>query len=149
MSEKPVHQTPSRVALCIALTMAAVGAPPAQSEIWRCGNSYSDRPCGGGRAVEASDARSPDQQRDARRGAQDNAVAAKELERQRLRALAAQPAAVLIGAPSVSPAKPARTDQKAKKAKREESERFVARDPLATPKKKSSKKASSVAAAAP
>jgi len=145
MSEKPVHQTPSRIALCIVATMATLGAPQTHAEIWRCGNSYSDRPCGGGRPVEADDARSPAQQRDALRGARDNAIAARELEHQRLRAQAAQPGAVLIVEPKSPPAKPRPSS---KKPKRAESDRFVARDPLAPAKKKKGKSASSAAASA-
>ena len=124
------------LAACAVAGAAMAGAPPpAGGNIWRCGNSYSGTTTITGGWLEVGDARSEDQRRDALRGAQDNAVAAQQRERQRRRAEAAQPAAVLIGLPAAKP--PAKAATKPKKSKRAEPERFIATDPASVAKRSS------------
>ena len=132
MSAKPIHKSPSLIALCVAAGIATFSAPALRAEVWRCGNSYSEQPCRDGRKVDARDGRSKAQQRDALRGAQSNAAVAAELAQRRRRAQAAQPAPILIGAPVAGPS--AKPRIKSEKARRAKTERFVARDPRAVRK---------------
>lgn len=90
-------------ASAVASAAIAGAMPVSGAEVWRCGSSYSDRPCEHGQAVDIEDARSEDQRRDALQGTKANAATASDLERQRHRAQARQPAAVLIGAPPSTP----------------------------------------------
>ena len=67
------------------LTAIMLAASPAWSQtIWRCGSSYSERPCEGGRAVATDDPRSAGQQADSQRAAQRDAQLADEMEDERL-----------------------------------------------------------------
>ena len=78
------HVIPPLLAALLALPLAA----PAQT-VYRCGNSYSQQPCPGGSALDASDSRTPEQ-----RQAQDASVrherrVADRLEKERLKEEAA------------------------------------------------------------
>ncbi len=44
------------------LLLALAATAPAQT-VYRCGNSYSQQPCPGGNAVDASDSRTPEQRK--------------------------------------------------------------------------------------
>jgi len=138
-----------RLLTASAVTSAAIAGAMSASgaEVWRCGSSYSDRPCEHGQAVDIEDARSDDQRRDALQGTKANAATASDLERQRHRAHARQPGPVLIGAPPSTPAsvKPkyrptGTTKATPKKGKGHSSGDFVASYPTpADPNKKSRK----------
>jgi hypothetical protein len=52
---------------------------------WRCGNTYSDQPCQGGKALDLDDARQTAQKRDADRTTREAQLAADRMERDRLR----------------------------------------------------------------
>jgi hypothetical protein len=54
------------------------------SKTWRCGNTYSDRPCEGGKAVKVDDPRSDEDRRAADVGARSASTHADQLERSRL-----------------------------------------------------------------
>lgn len=76
------------IAAAFACTIA--GLAPAQAQpVYRCGDSYSQKPCPGGRAVNVEDPRSPAQREDARAAAQRDARTAQALEKERLKAEAA------------------------------------------------------------
>ncbi len=67
------------------LLLAALGASAATAQtVYRCGNSYSQKPCPGGAAVDAADPRSPAQAADTTAAAKRNARAAQTLEKERL-----------------------------------------------------------------
>ena len=86
---------------------------PAGPAAYRCGNSYSNAPCPGGKAVDTDDARSVAQQREAqevkrRDAALADQMAAQRRARERERTAAAQPA-VGIGPPAAASAPPRTT----------------------------------------
>ena len=77
----------SIVASAMAIGVCAVTSAFAQqpgTSTWRCGNSYSDRPCAGGTTVKVDDARTEDDRRAADEATQRNAKLADRLERTRL-----------------------------------------------------------------
>ncbi len=57
--------------------------------VYRCGNSYSQQPCPGGAAIEASDARTPEQRKAQEAGARHERRVADRLEKERLKEEAA------------------------------------------------------------
>lgn len=57
---------------------------PAHAQTWRCGNTYSDRPCEGGSPVKVEDHRSDQDRRAADAGARSAQTQADHLERTRL-----------------------------------------------------------------
>lgn len=71
-------------------------AAEAKPSIWRCGNTYTDVPCQAGQPLEADDARSPTQQREADQATRAARAEAGRMERERQRLDAAQRPAVLI-----------------------------------------------------
>jgi len=131
-------------AAIIAAGAFAAGAAAAQT--WRCGNSYSDRPCDNGRLIDTDDARSKAQQHDAGAAARRNAKVADTLaqDRQRLEAAAPRGPAVVAMPSDATPA-PApkrseapKTPKRSKTRTRQPPEYFTARDPLWKPKAKAS-----------
>ncbi|MBQ0944340.1 hypothetical protein KAK07_13455 [Ideonella sp. 4Y16] len=68
---------PLSLALCLCLGLSA-----ARAEVYRCGSSYQDSPCPGGRTVNVDDVRSPEQRAEARER--------QRQERERANALAAE-----------------------------------------------------------
>ncbi len=91
----------------LLLVVLVLGAPPqaaaqaAGDTVYRCGNSYSSKPCPGGGPVDAADPRSPAQQREARQAAQRDAALARQMKADRL---AAEREAAKGGAANVGPA---------------------------------------------
>ena len=70
----------------LVATAAAALAPPASAQpVFRCGDSYSERPCPGGTEVPAADPRSPAQQAQARAAIARDLKAAQALETARLK----------------------------------------------------------------
>jgi len=68
------------------LTACLLAAAPAWSQaVYRCGSSYSEHPCEGGRAVAATDARSAAQQAESQRAVARDVRLADGLERERRR----------------------------------------------------------------
>ncbi|HEX7866271.1 MAG TPA: hypothetical protein VF555_15055 [Variovorax sp.] len=69
------------VATCFYSTgVLAQGA----AKTWRCGNTYSDQPCEGGKTVKVNDHRSDEDRRAADTGTRNNQTQADRLERSRL-----------------------------------------------------------------
>ena len=81
----------------VSLDVAAQGA---DAPAYRCGNSYSSKPCPGGTAVDAADPRSAAQQREAREASQRQAELARQMKVDRL---ASERAAARVGAANMGP----------------------------------------------
>jgi hypothetical protein len=99
------------LSVCPALTDAA--------PIYRCGQSYSQTPCPGGKLIDAADPRSAAQRDEARRTAQRERQLADQLERDRQQQDGATPRSVATGidakAPAAAASQPAPTKNKKKK----------------------------------
>ncbi|RZL65985.1 MAG: hypothetical protein EOP81_02445 [Variovorax sp.] len=145
-------------ALVGALVWACAGPISAQpsSGTWRCGNTYTDQPCKGGKAVDVDDTRSAAQQQAGESQARDAGRHADALARER-RALEARtvnqrPAVIARpGAPLAS--QPPRTDAVASRPKlhkpkkpRMGSEAFTANDPSNPPTTKNKRRQKAPAA---
>lgn len=128
--------------VCMALC-TWIGAVQAQEApgAWRCGNTYSDQPCKGGKALALDAAPSAEQAREAERNTQRTQAAADRMERDRLRREKAAPAPMIhLAKPTnaVAPAEPAHPIAKKKKG-RKEPDFFTAAGPGTSKKKKSPK----------
>lgn len=90
--------------LCAALAgwLPAAGA----QAIYRCGDSYSQKPCPGGKLVEADDARSAGQKAQTDQAVRRDAKAADALEKARLKE-EAKPAQLVMPPKPQEPARPA------------------------------------------
>jgi hypothetical protein len=102
--------------------------------VYRCGDSYSETPCIGGRAIDASDPRSAEDKRRADAATRDNLATANRLERDRLLAEAASRPAVPPPRVQKVEATPVRThvvQKKKKTAGRLPADYFTAAGPAA------------------
>jgi hypothetical protein len=104
-----------RAALLFATTAALAGAAMAQAPIYRCGDSYSQNPCAGGKIIAASDSRSPDQKAQTDEATRRNAKAASDMEKARVKEEAKPTRPVLPAPLVVSEERPAIKKQKAEK----------------------------------
>ena len=84
-----------------ACTLAAM-QPAAAQNVYRCGDTYSQRPCAGGTLVPTDDARSDAQRAEARAAAQKNGKAADAMEKARLKE-EAKPAQAYMPPPASEP----------------------------------------------
>jgi hypothetical protein len=110
-----------------ALLLVVVGATAqAAGPVYRCGSSYSQTPCPGGRQLEAGDPRTAAQRAEARRQAAAERKAARSMERERLsseKKLRSEPAIASLGptsaasAPAKDAGKSAGKDKTKRKAK--------------------------------
>ena len=151
-------RTPHRAAHTIAALLIAASAHPAGAagpndagaQAWRCGSSYSDQPCPGGRAVTVHDVRSSadrqaqdrstrDTQRQADAMARERRALEHEAARQRPGVIAPPPAPAAKVPPRETVAKPPKT-HKPKKHAKGETDAFTARDPSAAAAGKQRKK---------
>ena len=107
-------KTNKRLALATLLLLAC-GAASAQT-VWRCGSTYSQKPCAEGVSVQASDARSDAQAREAEAAARRDAKTADAMEKARLAQEAKAPTAGVIGKPAAA-ASHAAGDTKPRKTK--------------------------------
>ncbi len=113
------HKKIATLISCMLMTgwMGSAGA----QEIYRCGDSYSQKPCpgGGGKVMQVEDARSASQRSQTTQASQRDAKAADAMETARLKEEAkAAPLAVLPGRavePVVETPPPISTKGKAKK----------------------------------
>ncbi|MES2939955.1 MAG: hypothetical protein V4864_19920 [Pseudomonadota bacterium] len=93
-----------RIAL---LLLAALGCGAASAQtVYRCGNSYSQKPCAGGTAVDAADPRSAAQAADTTAAAKRNAQAADALEKERLAQGRQAAPPVIVPRPQASASQP-------------------------------------------
>jgi hypothetical protein len=86
MSQKRRRTTGQKARAALFLTAMWVGSIglSAQAQTWRCGSTYSDRPCEGGKQVKVEDHRSEHDRRAADAGARSAQTQADQLERTRL-----------------------------------------------------------------
>ena len=133
--------------LPIAVVLAAASwlAPAAGQGIYRCGDSYSQQPCPGGKLVPAQDARSASQRAQTSEAAQRDAKSADAMEKARLKE-EAKPVQAYI--PAAKPVlKMAPGEKKPLLAKPSKPEYFTAtspRKPGEAPAKKKTPKKSAV-----
>lgn len=105
--------------ILMATLLAAICAHAgAQQQVWRCGNSYSARPCDGGAAL-AIDERKPDQEAAAaaKAAARRDAKLADAMEKERLAREKQAPRAVIFRSTRMADAKqdpPAKSGKKSK-----------------------------------
>jgi len=84
------------VPFCLLLAAAIGGALPSAAEtVYRCGESYSQQPCPGGKPVQADDPRSESQRTQTREAARRDAKVADEMQKSRLKE-EAKPAQALL-----------------------------------------------------
>src|SRR5690349_8309298 len=97
-----LSHTTTITARCAALLMAAsiprVAVAADGGGTWRCGNTYTDQPCMGGRLVEVDDVRDAGQKRQSDDTIRDAQAAANRMEgdRRKLEATGARSRPILI-----------------------------------------------------
>lgn len=88
MSQKRSRTTGGNAATALFLIAACAFCTGAAAQnaapTWRCGNTYSDRPCEGGKPVKVADPRSDQDRRAADAGVRNAQTQADHLERNRL-----------------------------------------------------------------
>ena len=112
----------------LALALIALAAAAHAETVYRCGpggSQYASAPCPGGRAVEAEDARTPAQRKQAEAIARQEAALAERLVQERERREAAIHPAAAVGirgergvAPARAASAPAHAKPKKKKSKK-------------------------------
>ncbi len=125
------------------LCLAASGwiAPAAAQNIYRCGNSYSQQPCPGGKVVPADDTRNADQRSQTSAASERDAKAGDAMEKARLKEEAKPAQAVMPPAKLEEIPQEKRNTVVAGKAKKPAYFTAVARKPGDTQVKKKRKKA--------
>lgn len=127
------------MALCTGFGIAQAQEAPGGA--WRCGNSYTDRPCTGGKALALDAGPSAEQVREAQRSTRRTEAAADRMERERLRRERSAPSPLIhLAKPAnaSSPAEPAHPTVKRKKGRREP-DFFTAAGPGTVKKRKADK----------
>ena len=126
------------------LLAAACVAPAAAENIYRCGDSYSQRPCPGGTVVEVEDERSAVQRSQTSLAAQRDARIADAMEKARLKEEARPVSVTHIPAKAQAPEKAGKPAAARQAKKPEKPEHFTAvapGKPGEATKKKTKKKA--------
>lgn len=135
-------------AFVLMAACAAAAIPVAAQSVYRCGDSYSQKPCAGGVLVPTDDARSAAQRAQTREAAQRDGKAADAMEKARLKE-EAKPVAAYMPPPNAEPAVEEKKPQALAKPKKPQY--FTATAPRkpgqAAPKKKSKPKKKAAAAA--
>lgn len=114
---------------CAIATNSTANAGPG---IWRCGNSYSDTPCEGGKPVGAPSTPSAEDRRQRDEGTRRDQLAAERMQRERLEFEAQPRKAVVIALParegstSTQPAGTFKSDKKKKSARPKKPDAFTA-----------------------
>jgi hypothetical protein len=121
---------PQKLILIAALALAAQAAN-AQG-VWRCGSSYSEKPCPGGTEVLAADKRTAAESTKSSSVAQADMKLADRMEKERLAREKNAPKALIIGPKDPPPTAAPAASKAAKKP-----EQFVATSGKPKPKKKS------------
>ena len=94
--------------LCLLACVAGWSVPGHAQPVYRCGdNSYSNRPCPGGKEIPADDPRTPAQRAQTTDAARRDAKMADEMERARLKQEAKAPMAAVPLSVAESPQAPA------------------------------------------
>jgi len=89
--------------LAAAIAACAWLAPAAGQTIYRCGDSYSQRPCPDAKAVPAEDPRTAAQRRESIQATERDAQAAQKMEQARLKEEARAARAPADAAPAAAP----------------------------------------------
>jgi len=104
----------------LAALAAAWGASSMAQPVYRCGDSYSQQPCPGGKPVDTQDSRTPAQRAQTNEAVKRQALAADQMEKARLKE-EAKPASGALpagkGRASQDPAGRTHSTAKAKKPK--------------------------------
>ena len=133
-------------AFVLMAACAGAAMPAAAQSVYRCGDSYSQKPCPGGALVPTEDARSADQRAQTREAAQRDSKTADAMEKARLKE-EAKATQAYIPAPMIEPAVEEKKPEPAVKPKRQQY--FTAAAPRkpgeAAPKKKKKKKSDAAA----
>ena len=124
----------------LCLLAAVCVAPAAAQDIYRCGDSYSQRPCPGGTVVEAEDERSAVQRSQTSQAAQRDARMADAMEKARLKE-EAKPVSAYIPAKEQPPEKTGKPAAARKAKKKPEHFTAVAPGKPGDATKKKTKKA--------
>jgi hypothetical protein len=107
-----IKKTMRLISVSTVLTVSLCAAFMAQAQtVYRCNDSYSDKPCPGATTVKVNDKRSADQKSDADKTTRHDQQAAKTLEKERLQQEAASQRNSPTAAPS-SPTKPTPAETK-------------------------------------
>jgi hypothetical protein len=96
-------------ALALTVLMASTGAlaQAGDAPVYRCGSSYSNKPCPGAASVDAADSRSVAQQREAHQASQREAALARQMKADRLADERRAAGAANVGPTVAKPATPA------------------------------------------
>jgi hypothetical protein len=149
-AKSPRRSAIGAVALIAALSAAhwAHAAPT----IWRCGNIYSDRPCEGGKSLEAEPTPSAERRKEVDEATRKNMAMGNAMERERLKSEAVRNAPVIIAAEKRETTTPKaaaveRPAAKKTKAAKAPTDNFTAiySSPTETPEKKKKKTSASAA----
>ena len=120
------------------LLLCSVSMTVQAQQVYRCGKTYSQIPCAGGKVVDTRDVRTPKQRAEARKAAARDSELADELQKAR------EQEEAMVAAGSTPTEKPAKAKNgksekpKAKKSKKNEPELFTAAAPSEKKKKKTS-----------
>ena len=137
----------SRPSLTVVLAIACLHGGPlaarAGAQTWRCGSTYSDQPCSGGKLIELEDAPNPAQRREADAATREALTAANRMEQERLRLEAdhARRGPALIDNRPRQPSTAHAPKQGKKSKAKKDSGYFSAHDPVSTAKNKAEKAA--------
>ena len=129
---------PFRV-LCLLACVAGLSIPAAGQTVWRCGDTYSQKPCPGGRQVQAEDSRDAGQRAQTSSAARRDAKLADEMEKARLKEEAKAAPAYIPPPKAEDPAD--RGDRTRSMAVAKKPAHFTAVSPKKPGEPKSSKKA--------
>jgi hypothetical protein len=131
---------PSSRTILVLAALLTTAAGAARSQVYHCGNTYSQQACDGGRTVDVQDPRTASQKAQAEAGSRREAIAAQMLEATRLRqeaqSVPAHPAPHPPGSTADATADPLELSRKPYKAGKQP-DMFVARAPLKPGEKKS------------
>ena len=86
----------------VLLVFAFAFHPAGAQQVWRCGNSYGEKPCAGGQALDVGDPASAQRAADAGAVARRDMALADRLEKARLAQEARAPKAVIPPEPKVA-----------------------------------------------
>lgn len=135
------------VIFAAACALGAAHSAAAQG-VYRCGDSYSQKPCAGGALVQTDDARNESQRSQTREAAQRDGKVADAMEKARLKE-EAKPAQAYVAPPMGEPAYEEKPDAAVKPKKPQYFTAVAPRKPgEPAPKKKSKAKKKKAAAAA-
>ena len=76
-------RTPTTLRTALTAILVASGLSAGAQTVYRCGNLYSDAPCPGATAIDASDPRTPAQKAQTDAAARQSAVLANRMEKER------------------------------------------------------------------